>query len=1066
MSCGRWHAQWQRRMAAAGAAHVEAEFLPLEGAHSRRVADVACSHGVFELQHSYIAGAEVQRRDHDYALHGLRTDWLVDGNSGVDVFAIDDGRILLEFTDTWKYNSFRSKDVVFLERQGTVYTFRPDAVRYGTTIVSAGRSIQDFIDAFLAGTATTPIAAHPQHTLYVHQQGAGNGKTYDAVQRCANDPRFAHKETFIILIKTHPAKEVIMQEFANQLKCNLLEIEEGSDEVQGVGKQYKITFRRADNGEESVILAGTIDSFIWALGRGADVTPGVNMFEACCRAVAGGHAVYDNAAGSMRYAGTSVRLNQRCIVIVDEAQDLPMFYLEALAAVVRRTNIDVQLVGDRLQSVWGYDNMFTQASPEYLADIHCVFADPKNDCRRFHHTCLKDMVNDVVNFEAYHVPPIAAICDGGPQCKHRSAHDDVRGERRVEVVVQPSPHNREAMQAFRDGILHHLDALVEARGYVPESFLFVFPVMKGNELAAGLVEMLQEYWENKFRDPAYRRDVLDVHPYWGTAAARADKFRMYAYLHRSDEGRPMDMTLSERATRLVSIHSAKGDGRDHVYVFNLSQYTLEKFTDGEMNGQSESLLHVALTRMKEGIVVGVCDVDDDIGRRFHKYLARGASSILPCGRAYASRSSLSVRHLLTAGVGEDWAQRLHAAYFGDVPPLEATDKDAALIEWGHHAIRGHVMRYNLLACATTHGTGASDSIRATLAQVAKAPVVSCNARGYREVLHTISDRRNDRQADTSGPAVLPILRFGQDAYGAQAQYHDRLMDTIRDVQKALRASPPNQLPAFGPLLTCMTVYAMEVLDNGRYSDFNAMEMYEILHSFQGGTGDADLGSHYRLAQRVERQFARAMEDLRGASLKFLPSYPVAYYGHTDDFKIFTCVPLVAVASEEVILFYTRPSINELNRHDVLMAALWDTFIVKNTGEGIGKDKGPHRRFGKRRVSVCVITLDDVEPLRLRLLDGDSGGDAVFREFVLRTMLDEQRPKALWQMYEKELGAHCGDQARAFKSVRGLLEQNPYARTVFERAQKGVKRGARFDDVRALEEYIEDDLRMWLDIETV
>ncbi len=1083
MPCGEWHAAWQELFATAGA-DVETEFLPLEGSHSRRVADVCISshNTVLELQHSLISGAEVRRRNHDYRLHGLRPYWLIDGNDGIDVFPLGEDDVLLDFADIWKYNSFLSEPVVFVERQCIVYAFHPSLVKYGTTVVRAGTPIRAFVDAGIAEGPNAATAAGqeelppppPQHTLYVQQEGAGNGKTFSAVQRSANDPRFAHKTVFLYLIKTHPAKEVIMQEFANQLKCNLLEIEEATDQVEGVGKQYKITFRRADNGEEVVILAGTIDSFVWALGRGADVTPGVNMFQAYCQAIAGGHAVYHNAFGSIRYAGTCVRLNQRCIVIVDEAQDLGRCYLDALAAVVRRTNIDVQLVGDKLQSIWGFDNMFAQAA-EFAtgANIHVVFNEPKNVCRRFHTWQLAAMVNDVVRFQQYDAPPISAICDGGPQCKHRHVHEDPA--QRVEVVLQPSMRNRGAKQAFIDGILRHMDALVDAHGYVPESFMFVFPFMKGNEMAVALVEMLQEYWEAKFKDPGYRRDVLDAHPYWRTDDARADVFRLYAYLHRSEEGRPIDMTVSERATRLVSIHSAKGDGRERVYVLNLRQSALERFTDGETNGQYESLLHVALTRAKEGIVVGVCDADDDIGRRFAKYMA-GSGSLLQCASLYAGSSTVSAQRLSGASLpkGEDWPQRLHAAYFAEVDPGRSETKEEARDDCDCDSTHAHVMRYNLLVSANqyvTTATGvpptANAGIVANLMKVARAGVVSCNARRYREALDEISEGLRSKDSQQPSANLMPTLRFGHDSSGAYAKYHDRLVETLEDVQKALRASLPYRLPDFGPLQTCMVVHAMEVLDNGAYANFPAMDLYEILHSFESTSGRASLAPSHSLAQRVGRQFARAMKNLSGPAnavgiSEFLPSYPVAYYGNTDDFKIFTSIPLVAVAPEDVVLFYTRPSVNQLNRQDVLMAVLWDTFIVKNTGEGIGKDKRPHKRFGGKRVHACVITLDDAEPMWLRLLDdtASGGSDRLFREYAVRVMFEEQRPRALWSMFEKELAAHGGDLPRTFKAVCEQLDKNPYARTLFERAQKATSAL----DERVLTEYIEDDLRMWLDID--
>jgi ATP-dependent exoDNAse (exonuclease V) beta subunit len=57
----------------------------------------------------------------------------------------------------------------------------------------------------------------------------------------------------------------------------------------------------------------------------------------------------------------------------------------------------------------------------------------------------------------------------------------------------------------------------------------------------------------------------------------------YAIFHKSEEGNSINLADSENSTRIVSIHTSKGDGRNVVFVIGLDEGSLLKFSNEKNN---------------------------------------------------------------------------------------------------------------------------------------------------------------------------------------------------------------------------------------------------------------------------------------------------------------------------------------------------------------------------------------------------------------------------------------------------------------------------------------------------
>ena len=107
--------------------------------------------------------------------------------------------------------------------------------------------------------------------------------------------------------------------------------------------------------------------------------------------------------------------------------------------------------------------------------------------------------------------------------------------------------------------------------------------------------MKNNYWNNKINTNSYYK---------------------YVFLHKSDEGKSINLKESENATRILSIHASKGNGCEVVFLLGTSEKSLRLFSNDTGNLIYDSLLHVALTRQKKSLYVGLEDKNDDIYLRF------------------------------------------------------------------------------------------------------------------------------------------------------------------------------------------------------------------------------------------------------------------------------------------------------------------------------------------------------------------------------------------------------------------------------------------------------------------
>ena len=167
-------------------------------------------------------------------------------------------------------------------------------------------------------------------------------------------------------------------------------------------------------------------------------------------------------------------------------------------------------------------------------------------------------------------------------------------------------------------------------------------------------------------------------------------------MHKSAEGKSINLTESENATRILSIHASKGNGCEVVFVLGLSERALNFFSKKTGDLVYDSLLHVAITRQKKSLYIGIQNKNDDIRDKFKDCGIERDESIYP---KIEDITAYVKYKKITSYAFED-NENFKQINDSIIVPNEyektlPSDTDRkGLIDWGHHVIRYYVFLYN------------------------------------------------------------------------------------------------------------------------------------------------------------------------------------------------------------------------------------------------------------------------------------------------------------------------------------------------------------------------------------
>jgi hypothetical protein len=996
VSCKQWYCTWQNEFKYNGL-HNDDRFIAI------------INDTVLEFQYNYIEKDIVDVKKLTYQNDSKQLYWLIDcTNDCLKVKNFGDIYQLKFKKEFWKYKNFTSHEFIFLDYYNSkdnsngIFKIDPNLVKNNAIDVINYHIKKEFIKFFKKSQIDSLFKYHTiKPTLYHNQRGAGCGKTYESIQILQNNDLFANVTTYIYLTKVHSAVHVIYSELMDQYNTNKLNI----DIIANIkNKQYNIRFKVYN--KECQILIGTIDSFIFALGNGSSHVDNSNdFFGSIAKKIRNGRI--DLNYGCKKYARINIELSQKCLVIIDEAQDLEPHYIEAMNTIMRSTYINVYTIGDKLQSLTNRINTHTFLETNDLPNIYIQKNTGENIVRRFHNHHFIDFVNTIVNFDEFNLPPITGICDGNCKYKHTDKIPYTIFE--IEQTTINDDYNSKKISEIVNTILKYIDYEIEENNYLPKNFMFIFPILSNNYLANRLESEIQKYWIDKFNCTKYRDTVLIKDKFWKNNL-NSNKYYQYIYLHRSEDGKPINLNESENATRIMSIHASKGNGCEVVFLLGLSEKSLKIFSKyAGLKGVDdsdiiyESLLHVALTRQKEKLYIGLQNNNDDISSRFSKYTNSNKIFKPKIENIKGSFRFSQIISICNSKNDEEYNILDYCTNLNLIKKLIECDdktnkiKEQNIIDWGHHIIRYYVFEYYMIYNIYNNNNGKKNHAEKNLQIAAK----------MHSFINGIVDmfpnkqyfEKLDENISTIIKKNIPILTF-KNNNNKYKQYEEIIIIIIKNIQNKLEKHLKyNKLPLLCPFEIIFLYYGLGVIDNGPCSDITIMNIYNIIYCYDECSDEIDYENHDKIYKcKCSEHFksgndnsSDSYQDIRNSIVKFFDktaqvnetfknfknifeekyetkltnfhfnlNYLITFDGNSTEFKIWNRFNIIAQSNKYVLYFLIKPSFNKINFNEVILETIYNIYFLSN----IKQNSNAKIYYGDRQIVVCIFTLDSSESILL------------------------------------------------------------------------------------------------------
>lgn len=1008
-----WHSEWQGNFPV-----TEVVFPRIFGDQvSERRADVVLNDTtIVELQHSNISPAEVFCRKNDYSLHGKNIIWIIDGK-GVIIRELHNSRYFLDFADnTWKHKSFESYDVIYLDVNEQIYKVFPKFVKNGMTDVSSPKSKVEFIESLKNGINLWDDTIPPQCELFVKQQGAGNGKTYGIIQNIKS-AEFSHYKTFIYVTKQHSAKYVMYNELNDQInKKEFIEYE--TQEIKKKdSKQYTFEFKHKQSGDIKYIIFGTIDSFMHAISN-RNVDEYDTFLGIVHQAMEGNFKFESNS--SIRFAGKNRTLTKETIFMIDECQDLAEDYARAIVRLMRATYIDCLVVGDLLQSIHYEKNAFrffmsNENDSEIAPFINRKKLEATNICQRFKNPELISFVNNIVNFKKYNLPEVTTKQPviSEENCIHffGSEKYNYDEESVKEFNDQESEDNEKTEEIFNNNLTKDCDKIMNLfeeevlkNNRQPKNFLFVSPITKNNTLMQELELRIHLFWQNKYKDSD-------------------SNFKRYAIFHRSQEGTSINLEESNNATRLVSCHSAKGDGREVVFLIGFTEDALKKFTPTNDSLIFESMINVAMTRMKEKLYIQCVDEGDLLNRRYFNYSLEMKNAnydikpVLP--RIFKTKNIVS---LLEDTEKWDFYQPIYKK--ANVTLMEDSSEKKKIIDMSHHSIRAETLDMMFMITLVKKERSFQDYRKkqhlCIFYDIANGMVKKYDY--YDKFIKEIQRLKKSKEKTK----IFPILNLKGRTINNKYYYFDIIEEYMKSMKKyvnELLSGGATRTPC--PLELLVLYYMVDILRRGRVAEFNIFSLYDIIDKYNNGfqhddshvdclcrkyftqkcrIDDVQAGdevyhvNHYNKLSKIVDN----VNDIysRYNNIAWLNNHPIDFAGGNDKFKLRQNIKYHGYDDEkqEILLCYIKPQYNSLNEKDILINIINDTWILQNHDKS--KKENIQKYHGKK-IKACVISLDSNIPKYIDIEDVVKKYDSIILQkiFTKWSLNLEENNNTIFKFYE-------------------------------------------------------------------
>tara|TARA_B110000967_G_C18890733_1_gene567178 strand:+ start:227 stop:3712 length:3486 start_codon:yes stop_codon:yes gene_type:complete len=939
-----WHANWQSKFPV-----TEIWYRKKEGQIKDRRADIVIEkyNMIIEIQHSNIDDANVTCRDNDYKLHNKELIWVVDGNTpDVKLEELSNGQFLIIFNEDWKYKSFsHTYDFILLDISEKI--FKIPVKKVTTTMIKLKE--YKLIDDVVSKLQTNPKKVWDlweddnscKCNLILLQKGAGNGKTYGLWKEVLENP---DKEIFIILATKHSEKAVILNELKDQKKRNEFHIKQNvhNEEIKGIPKdnevckQYNLKYSHKTNDRKVTVIIATVASFYYNI-----TTMNVNCSDPFSSLVPNfmneGATKVNSNNGAFRFAGERIYLNKKTQIWFDEAQDLRKNNIDAMTKLMLSYNVDIGVVGDKLQSLSYEENVFTVLDNINIPNVTMVRPKPTNINRRIKSIGLKDIPNEIVKFSTYNLPEISI--------ENEEKLDKV--DEQFELLRQENPiyandysnDNIDKVGEFCNKIIKKFEKEIKENNYLPYDFMVISPILSGRIELVELKSKLENMWINLFNDDDYVNNIDD--DFWKeNNHNKLGNPVEYVQLHKSENGKAINLSESEMKTRIVSNVTSKGDGRNVVFCLNITERTLKLVSGNEIGLRYESHLHVPVTRAIRKVYFQLTENGDDIHKRFK---SRDNVYFIP-----EIKNNFQINKLIDY-IGDDKVAEILATneikYKEENKDFDTKKKVDFTDHCSRYAVWKTLLHFHLNKRLKGH------SYQTYSAIIHKIPIGTPESvHGYWKYLNTTG-----KMSPIETLQYIPLINYDNKFYKGFAT---KIKDRMQELKKKLEYTS-DTLDLKEEDYLCLS-YMVNINRYKKYTPFNINELYSIINRIQKeDTSTQSFYSKIKPAEKTCNKMIDSIEEKYG-KLDWNIEHAISFEGNTDDFNIRKSESVIIGNNDTYVVdVIMKTSFSEINFFSVMKEILLNRFVIYNPENKKEKSKNKER-FANKKLITYILVLETNE----------------------------------------------------------------------------------------------------------
>jgi hypothetical protein len=720
----------------------------------------------------------------------------------------------------------------------------------------------------------------------------------------------------------------------------------------------------------------------------------------------------------------------------------------------------------------------------------------KNIIKRCHHRGFQALINETVCFEKYQLPAVEGVCSG-VDCGY--IHEDEIVPFKIDTgfknIFYISP---DEINACIDRILQDMRQKVNRHGYLPHNFMFIFPVVsEKNTLLSMLYPAVQQFWVDFFSNPeSYTESIMENLKnnngtgYWQSKIDNKEndnRYYQYIFWHRSEYNQPINLKESVHSTKSLSIHSAKGNGCECVYLLGLSEFTLACHTGGIPNTLVyNSLFHVGMTRQKKYLFVGIDgSARDDVCMRFGKYYESSGEN-----EPYIKNitGDIRMKSMISTLLSKETFFTSKETFFTKIQTnimnfenyrglLPESDK-RELVDWGDHIIRRCTMKFTMDRYLWNIDSKHQLAKIKSLLDKDKTQIVYHSYSTYKTTLNELYNNIQFNINNRNKPCkmlIVPILIF-QDSRTKTDYY--KYKEVIKTFCDRIIEKLKKREFIFCAIECIIYCHLMEMIQHPYNLHISIMDIYRIISCYDDCYIEDSIHNdtykckcsqcfkekprgfvnphnqihqsvmnHHksieRMKQIIESYHTQIQELTSEENITYTIDKSIKY--HRNEFYCKQMFEYIGYSNNYTVFMILTPQFNLMNLYDILMNIMVKYFFLQN------QNVDSEDNYINKTTYVSIITLDSPIPIIIQLTDLFSHKmenlKSIMKMYLVAHFKKEHNKLFDFFMYHSKQ-----------KSLKGITDKSDllYVCDIMKRTEK-VQYGTKIVDERVykLPEYITD-----------